>query len=98
VIWKSIVVAGCTAALVGGRVATGCLASAQSGTDTAATPGTPGAMNIGVSAGEKVDTDGTQGSFAPAIQGTQDSDGDQDAFSTGSWEAAPQDKPHQKGQ
>jgi hypothetical protein len=54
-------------------------------------------MNISVSSDEKLDTDGTQGSFTPAVQGVKDSDGDQDAFDQGSWEATPQDKVHQKG-
>ena len=53
-------------------------------------------MNISVSQGEKVDSDGTQGSFTNAVEGTQDSDGDRDAFDTQSWEAVPQDKPHTK--
>lgn len=40
--------------------------------------------------GTVVDTDGTQGDLAAAVQGTQDSDGDQDAFITGSERAVPQ--------
>lgn len=71
-------------------------ATAIKGGDSSATPGTPGDMNISVSQGEKVDSDGTQGSFTNAVEGTQDSDGDQDAFDTQSWEAVPQDKPHTK--
>ena len=50
---------------------------------------TPGDMNISVSQGEKVDSDGTQGSFTNAVEGTQDSDGDQDAFDTQSWGGRP---------
>jgi len=49
--------------------------------------------HVDVSQPATVDTDGTQGSFAPAIQGSEDSDGDQDAFATGSTEAVPQTKP-----
>lgn len=41
-------------------------------------------------AGTVVDTDGTQGDMVPAVQGKQDSDGDQDAFITGSERAVPQ--------
>ena len=45
--------------------------------------------------GTAVDLDGTQGDFTDAVQGTTDSDGDQDAFLTTSEEAAPQLKaPH----
>jgi len=40
--------------------------------------------------GTTVDRDGTQGDLIPAVQGTTDSDGDQDAFLTGSEVAAPQ--------
>jgi hypothetical protein len=43
-----------------------------------------------------VDSDGTQGSYVPAVQGQADSDGDQDAYLNNSWEATPQDKPHTK--
>ena len=43
-------------------------------------------------ANTSVDSDGTQGSLVPAVQGTTDSDGDQDAFLTGSEEAVPQTK------
>lgn len=50
--------------------------------------------HVDVSGPATVDTDGTQGSFAPAVQGTQDSDGDQDAFATGSSEAVPQGVHH----
>ncbi len=42
--------------------------------------------------GTKVDTDGTQGDLKPAIQGVQDSDGDQDAYAIGSVIAVPQFK------
>lgn len=42
--------------------------------------------------GTKVDTDGTQGDLKPAVQGVQDSDGDQDAYATGSAVAIPQYK------
>lgn len=73
------------------------IASAVSGTDSSPSPGIPGDMKISVSPDEKIDSDGTQGSFAVAVQGTQDTDGDQDAFATGSAEAVPQDKPHSKG-
>lgn len=86
-----------TATLIGMGITASPLALAQSGTDTSATPGTPGDMKISVSSDEKVDSDGTQGSFTNSVEGTQDSDGDQDAFATGSWEAVPQDKPHSKG-
>jgi hypothetical protein len=94
---KAVVLAGLTAALISFGVGASPFASAQSGTDTTATPGKPGDMNISVSSDEKVDADGTQGSFTPAIQGAEDSDGDQDAFDHGSWEATPQDKVHEKG-
>jgi hypothetical protein len=52
-------------------------------------------MHINASGGDQtsVDADGTQGSFANAVQGTIDSDGDQDAFDAiRSEEASPQDK------
>jgi len=42
--------------------------------------------------GTKVDTDGTQGDLKPAVQGTQDSDGIQDACMYGSEKASPQYK------
>lgn len=42
--------------------------------------------------GTVVDADGTQGKLAPAVQGNQDDDGDQDAFLTGSAKATPQFK------
>jgi hypothetical protein len=47
-------------------------------------------MHINASGGDQtsVDADGTQGSFANAVQGTIDSDGDQDAFDA----ISPQDK------
>lgn len=46
-------------------------------------------------AGSAVDRDGTQGTFTDSVQGTADSDGDQDAYLNGSEEAAPQFKaPH----
>lgn len=40
--------------------------------------------------GTAVDRDGTQGSYSDAVQGVEDTDGDQDAFMTGSEEARPQ--------
>ena len=43
--------------------------------------------------GTAVDHDDTQGDLNPAVQGTMDSDGDQDAFLLNSEEAAPQVKP-----
>ena len=43
-------------------------------------------------AGTTVDTDGTQGDIKPAVQGNQDSDGDQDAYAYGSTIAVPQFK------
>lgn len=58
----------------------------------------PPPMHISASGGDKtaVDSDGTQGAFASAVQGKVDSDGDQDAFDEiKSEEAKPQDKaPH----
>lgn len=39
-----------------------------------------------------VDKDGTQGDLKPAVQGKQDDDGDQDAYSTRSSQAVPQYK------
>ena len=45
-------------------------------------------------AGTTVDKDGTQGDLKPAVQGTQDSDGDQDAYANGSVIASPQFKAH----
>lgn len=93
---KLTVGVGLTATLIGLAFSGTPTAAAIKGGDTSATPGTPGDMNISVSQGEKVDSDGTQGSFTNAVEGTQDSDGDQDAFDTKSWEAVPQDKPHTK--
>jgi len=66
------------AAVVLGLAAIGGAASAAA--DVQATGG----------AGTAVDTDGTQGELKPAVQGTQDSDGDQDAFIIGSEMAVPQ--------
>ncbi|MCB0930600.1 MAG: hypothetical protein KDB71_01705 [Mycobacterium sp.] len=40
--------------------------------------------------GTTVDTDGTQGDLKPAVQGTQDSDGFQDAYANDSEKAVPQ--------
>lgn len=40
--------------------------------------------------GGYVDSDGTQGELKPAIQGTQDDDGDQGAYSRGSTYVWPQ--------
>jgi len=88
---------GLTATVIGIALSGTPIAGAVSGTDSSPTPGTPGDMKISVSPDEKIDSDGTQGSFTNAIQGTPDSDGDQDAFATGSAEAVPQDKPHSKG-
>lgn len=51
-------------------------------------------VNASGGAGTKVDTDGTQGDLKPAVQGAQDSDGDQDAYATGSAIAIPQYKAH----
>lgn len=93
---KLALAVGLTATVMGIALSGTPVAGAVSGTDSSATPGTPGDMKISVSPDEKVDSDGTQGSFTNAIQGTQDSDGDQDAFATGSAEAVPQDKPHSK--
>lgn len=93
---KLMVGAGLAATVIGLALGGAPTAAAIKGGDTSATPGTPGDMNISVSQGEKVDSDGTQGSFTNAVEGTQDSDGDQDAFDTQSWEAVPQDKPHTK--
>ena len=47
----------------------------------AAAEGPPPHMNITASGGDgtAVDTDGTQGSFTNSVEGTTDSDGDQDA-------------------
>lgn len=55
----------------------------------------PKPMHINASGGDKttVDADGTQGDFTNAVQGTIDSDGDQDARDlTKSEEATPQEK------
>lgn len=55
----------------------------------------PKSMNINATGGDgtTVDRDGTQGSFTDAVQGTIDSDGDQDAFDViKSEEASPQEK------
>jgi hypothetical protein len=52
--------------------------------------------NVDVSPPGVIDSDGTQGSYAPAMQGQADDDGDQDAYLNNSWEATPQDKPHTK--
>lgn len=93
---KSVVGVGLTATLIGLAFGGAPTAAAIKGGDTLATPGSPGDMNISVSQGERVDSDGTQGSFTNSVEGTQDSDGDQDAFDTQSWEAVPQDKPHTK--
>ncbi len=60
-----------------------------SGSAIATASGSPGSV-VDVSTPAMLDSDGTQGSFAPAVQGTQDSDGDQDAHATGSFEAVPQ--------
>ena len=54
-------------------------------------------MNISVSQGEKADSDGTQGSFTNAVEGTQDSDGDQTP-SIHNRGGRPQDKPHTRRQ
>jgi hypothetical protein len=50
--------------------------------------------NVSATGGDNtaVDIDGTQGDFNPAVQGTTDSDGDQDAFMTNSEEVKPQEK------
>lgn len=93
---KLSVAVGLAAAVIGVGIVGAPIAGAVSGTNTSATPGTPGDMQISVSPDEKVDSDGTQGSFTNAVQGTKDSDGDQDAFETNSSEAVPQDKPHSK--
>lgn len=93
---KLMVGVALTATVIGLAFGGAPTAAAIKGGDTSATPGTPGEMNISVSQGERVDSDGTQGSFTNAVEGTQDSDGDQDAFDTQSWEAVPQDKPHAK--
>lgn len=93
---KLATIAVLAAGVIIGGLSAAPMAAAISGTNTTATPGVPGDMKISVSPDEKLDADGTQGSFAPAVQGVQDSDGDQDAFSNGSWEATPQDKVHQK--
>ncbi|MGI9125339.1 MAG: hypothetical protein ACR2JM_11400 [Mycobacterium sp.] len=49
-------------------------------------------MKINASGGDgtTIDHDGTQGDLVPAVQGSTDSDGDQDAFLTASEEATPQ--------
>lgn len=51
-------------------------------------------MNINATGGSgtAVDSDGTQGSFKPAVQGTQDSDNEQDAVLRPSQEFVPQYK------
>ena len=55
----------------------------------------PKPMQIDASGGDNtsIDHDGTQGSFTDSVQGSEDTDGDQDAFDLKkSEEAAPQDK------
>ncbi|MGV0991020.1 MAG: hypothetical protein ACOYB7_02090 [Mycobacterium sp.] len=51
-------------------------------------------MNINATGGSgtAVDKDGTQGTMAPAVQGTQDSDNDQDAWLHPSTDVTPQYK------
>ena len=46
--------------------------------------------------GTSIDRDGTQGDLVPAVQGTADDDGDQDAYLQSSEEAIPQVKATQK--
>lgn len=65
-------------------------AAAFAGTALSANTLAAGGGNVVVSPGT-VDSDGTEGSYAPAIQGKVDSDGDQDAYSNGSWVVTPQD-------
>jgi len=83
-------------------------AALLTGMSTAATPiasaavhvsTTPKPMKIDASGGDgtAVDHDGTEGSFAPAVQGKIDDDGDQDAFMTMSEEASPQEKAEPAG-
>lgn len=55
-----------------------------------------GAVTASGGHGTTVDRDGTQGDLAPAVQGTQDDDGDQDAYLHASEEATPQIKADQK--
>ena len=90
---KVVVVAGISAGLISLGLGVSALANASGGAGNPSptpTPGIPGNMQLGTSADETIDKDGTQGSFAPAVQGTQDSDGDEDAHSSGSFEAVPQ--------
>lgn len=77
------------ALLTGVSMATMPIASAVAHVST-----TPKPMKISASGGDgtTVDHDGTEGSFAPAVQGKIDDDGDQDAFMITSGEASPQEK------
>lgn len=70
--------AGFATAIGGAALSGNTLAVASGGGNVVVSPGT-------------VDSDGTEGSYAPAIQGKVDSDGDQDAYANGSWVVTPQD-------
>jgi hypothetical protein len=52
--------------------------------------------NVDVAPPGVVDSDGTQGSYTPAVQGQADDNGDQDAYLNNSWVASPQFTPHTK--
>jgi hypothetical protein len=80
-------------------IVSGGLALGMSPTAFASAHASPKPMNISATGGDKtaVDSDGTQGSFTDAVQGVEDSDGDQDAFDLKkSEEATPQDKAENK--
>ncbi len=88
-----IIVAGLAAGLISLGLGSGA-ASASSGHQSSGSDvqvsTSPGDMRLATSPDEKVDTDGTQGNFESAIQGTVDNDNDQDSFAIGSFEATPQ--------
>lgn len=78
---------------------TGGLAFAASPVAAAASVRPPTPMNVSATGGDNtaVDSDGTQGSLGSSVQGTVDSDGDQDAFNlTKSEESVPQEKAENK--
>ena len=79
---RVMVTAAVAAALAMGT----CPAAAAAGMQITATGGS----------GTAVDRDGTQGELMPAVQGTTDDDGDQDAYLSMSEMAEPQHKAVQK--
>jgi len=75
-------------------VATAAIALACMGGAAIGTSAVAAAVSDNVTAtggdGTSVDKDGTQGDFTNSVQGTADSDGNQDAFMTTAEEAQPQ--------